>query len=74
MPPKFHRANHAASIQEERAMDSKLSLSCWLWLALASALAAMAVFASGLSRTGSQRAFRASSRPSAARLSGSSTL
>ena len=48
-------------------MDPKLSLSGWLWLALASALAAMAVFAFGLSKTSFQRAFRASSRPSAAR-------
>lgn len=43
-------------------MDPKFSLSGWLWLALASALAAMAVFAFGLSRTGFQKAFRASSR------------
>jgi len=74
MPPKFRRANHAASVQEGCAMDPKFSLSGWLWLALASALAAMAVFAFGLSRTGFQQALRASSRPSATRLSGSSTL
>lgn len=50
-------------------MGPKLSLSVWLWLALASALAAMTAFSFGVSGRRDWPPLRESSRASAARLS-----